>query len=371
MPTRLLAVAIGVLALVALPAAQSDLDDLMGRVLERREEDWKKLQQYILDEEETFQLVGPGALPIYGSKREYAWFPRDGIFIRSPLRADGVAIDEDTRAREETKWVERERRREKRRSEREAQDADLNKNAPPASSADEVTRSIEPQFVSAAYFLRFKFDPGQYALVGRDRFAGRDVLKIEYYPTKLFTEGRTRPNRRIREKDEQVEGKMNKTSLVTFWVDATENQILGYEFENVDLDFMKGRSLVRIDGIHASMRMGQPFAGVWLPELIEMRFELVLRPGPSTAATRSTTTIIASRLSRRECDEDANLNSQLPRAQLPIELGVAELGVGGLVAPKPLCARRGHRLRALGGLCTGDGDDRRDPCTRQPHDGGL
>ena len=60
---------------------------------------------------------------------------------------------------------------------------------------DGVREALEPGFVSAAYFLRFKFDPGQYALAGREQLEGRDVLRIEYYPTKLFNEGRTRPNR--------------------------------------------------------------------------------------------------------------------------------------------------------------------------------
>lgn len=275
MRTRILAVASAALVIVALPEAQSDLDELMERALARRGDNWKTLQQYVLDEDETFQLVGPGDLPIYGFTRQYSWFPRDGVFVRSPLRADGVAVDEGTRAREEAKWLENERQRDRRRAERASKDGVAVANAPPlTSSADVVTQSLEPQFVSASYFLRFNFEPGRYALVGREQFHGREALKIEYYPTTLAAEGRGRPNRRMRERDPGVERKMNKTSLVTFWVDHVERQILGYEFENIDLDFMRGRALVRIEGIHASMRMGQPFAGVWLPELIEMRFEL-------------------------------------------------------------------------------------------------
>ena len=44
----------------------------------------------------------------------------------------------------------------------------------------------QPEFVSSAYFLRFKFDAGRYALVGREQLEGQDVLRVEYYPTKLF-----------------------------------------------------------------------------------------------------------------------------------------------------------------------------------------
>ncbi len=278
MPSRFLAMALGVLVLAAAPAAQTDLDDLMARVLARREENWKKLQQYVLEERETFQLVGPGALPLYGFRREYSWFPRDGIFIRSPVRADGVAIDEDTRAREEAKFLEGERQREKRRAEQAAKGADADGGTSPSTSspppANAVAQSLEPQFVSAAYFLRFKFELGQYALVGRETLEGREALRIEYYPTQLFNEGRSRPNRKVREKDERVEGKMNKTSLITFWVDPSENQILAYDFENVGMDFLPGRTLVRVNGVRASMHMGQPFAGVWLPQVIEMRLEM-------------------------------------------------------------------------------------------------
>jgi hypothetical protein len=38
----------------------------MARVLERRDDNWKKLQQYVLEERETLQVIGPGASPLYG-----------------------------------------------------------------------------------------------------------------------------------------------------------------------------------------------------------------------------------------------------------------------------------------------------------------
>ena len=34
--------------------------------------------------------------------------------------------------------------------------------------------------------MDFKFEPGNYYLAGRDTLDGHDVLKIDYYPTKLF-----------------------------------------------------------------------------------------------------------------------------------------------------------------------------------------
>ena len=70
----------------------SDLDGLMQKVLARRDENWKKLQQYILDEDERVEVRGPSNLPVWGEKREYSWFIQDGYFIRSPIKADGVEV---------------------------------------------------------------------------------------------------------------------------------------------------------------------------------------------------------------------------------------------------------------------------------------
>jgi hypothetical protein len=272
-----LLVALGIVAGMASPSAQSDLDAFMARVLERRDENWKKLQQYILEEREAFQVIGAAGAPLYGFRREYAWFVREGFFIRSPLRADGVAIGDDERGRAEDEWLRRERRRERRRGERD--NAVPPAGGPSGSMEDVLRQSVEPRFVSAAYFLRFTFDPGQYALAGRESLDGRDVLRIEYYPTRMFVEGRMRPNRRLRERDPDVQDKLNKSALVTLWVDQAAHQILRYEFTNIDLDFLPARALVRVDAIDASMHMGQPFPGVWLPRSVGMRFDLTLATG--------------------------------------------------------------------------------------------
>jgi hypothetical protein len=178
-------------------AGATDLDAFMARVIEHRDDNWKKLQQYVLDERETFQLIGPGGSPLFGWRREYLWFPRDGLFIRSPLRVDGVEISEADRRKAEADWISKEQRRD---AHRDRQDASSDAPAMPdatAPTADGVRQALEPGFVSAAYFLKFNFDPGQYALVGRETLEGRPVVRIEYYPTKLFSEGRTRPTGRF------------------------------------------------------------------------------------------------------------------------------------------------------------------------------
>src|ERR1700733_210693 len=71
-------------------AGQNDLDAFMQQVVARRDDNWKKLQQYVLDEREDFDLRGPGNVRMWGEQRDYTWFIRDGFFIRSPVKFNGV-----------------------------------------------------------------------------------------------------------------------------------------------------------------------------------------------------------------------------------------------------------------------------------------
>ena len=59
--------------------------------------------------------------------------------------------------------------------------------------------------------------------------------------------------------------------MITLWVDPVEHQIVKYTFDNVGLDFLPGRWIVRFDDLRASMTMGRYFDSVWLPR--EIRFE--------------------------------------------------------------------------------------------------
>ena len=154
--------------------------------------------------------------------------------------------------------------------------------------------------MSEAYFMDFKFEPGNYYLAGREKLEGQDVLRIEYYPTRLF--GGDDDEKRRREDDEEGEGdegeersasaeleqdierKMNKTALVTLWVDPSEHQIVKYTFDNVWLDFLPAAWLVRVDDMRASMTMCQPFAGVWLPRGSHIRAGVTLANGSFEAA---------------------------------------------------------------------------------------
>ena len=287
-----LVVGLGVLAM-AVPRgaalqgpAQNDLDAFMQRVLTRRDDNWKKLQQYILEEQEQIDLKGPGHQSVWGEQREYSWYIRDGYFVRSPIKFNGVTIGDADRRKYESEFLDRQRRREQRwlrgRPAEEAPDRSADDRS--ASSVDGLIRQTrEPEFITSAYFLRFKFEEGKYALVGRESLDGRDVLRIEYYPAKLFLrqQRRAEADRYDPQKARtaELERMMNKVSVVTLWIDPSMHQILQYTFENVDADFLPAQWLVRVGDVRATMTMGQPFPDVWLPRGLDVTAAFTLAIG--------------------------------------------------------------------------------------------
>jgi hypothetical protein len=259
-------------------AAQSDLDAFMQRVLERRDDNWKKLQQYILDEREAIELRGPAGVLLWGDRRDFTWYVRDGFFVRSPLRANGLTIGEADRRAYEADYLRRAQRRDQRSSsprpgpEPSGESADGEEA--PTDVASLIRQTRQPQFISSAYFLRFRFDEGTYALVGRERIEDQDVLRIEYYPTNLFRQRRDRSG-----SDAAVRQLMNKVALVTLWVEPATHQIVKTTYDNVTFDFLPVPWLARVDTVRASMTMGQPFPGVWLPRALEVTAALTLALG--------------------------------------------------------------------------------------------
>lgn len=278
----------------ARPAGSSDLDAFMAKVLARREVNRTTLNQYILDETETFEILGPGRWPLHRMKRDFTWFARDGMHVRSPLRFNGVSVKEEARVHYEREWERRERGRQERKAknERENRAVIIGTEGVTIEGAGVPT---EPRFVSEAYFMDFKFEPGNYFLAGREALEGKSVLRIEYYPTRLFNDRddekrpremkqRSKEQQREDKAQEDIDRKMNKTALVTLWVDPAEHQIVKYTFDNVWLDFLPGSWLVRIDDLRASMTMGQPFPGVWLPRGMNIHAGLTLAAGSFEAS---------------------------------------------------------------------------------------
>ena len=157
-----------------------------------------------------------------------------------------------------------------------AGDSVVTVDAGPAST-DAVQAGLQPRFVSEAYFLDFQFEPGNYYFAGREDLAGREVVRIEYYPERLFSdEDDQSPGS---DRDESIEAGFDKTSLVTLWIDPEEYQIVKFTFDNVGLDFLPLRWLVRLDDLKASMVMGQPIEGVWLPEKVELTGKVTMASG--------------------------------------------------------------------------------------------
>ncbi|HUR32219.1 MAG TPA: hypothetical protein VM032_00375 [Vicinamibacterales bacterium] len=296
-PSRLVAHAVAAvlcLAAGATPRAQTDLDTFMQQVLAERDTNWKKLQQYILDEREQFDMRGPSAAPLWGERRDYTWYVRDRFFIRSPLKVNGAAVGEADRLKYEHEFLEREKRREAR-AQASAPGAPERGPAAPGDVDGLIRQSRQPQFISSAYFLRFRFDAGRYALVGREALEGREVLRIEYYPERLFTPDgrkerveelgtddrsrRDRGNEQSKSVDREMMRLMNKASKVTLWIEPVSHQILKYTFDDLGWNFFPGQWLAQMDGVTASMTMGQPFPEVWLPRGLEMHIRMQLAFG--------------------------------------------------------------------------------------------
>jgi hypothetical protein len=262
-------------------SAQTDLDAFMRQVLAQRDENWRKLQQYVLDEKEEIVLTGPARLSIWNERREFTWFVREGFFVRSPVKANGVTVGEADRRKYEDEYLARQKRRGRGTgrpgpggNDAPAQPSPTDEDAP--SGSDAILRQArQPEFISSAYFLRFRFEEGHYALAGREMLDGREVLRVEYYPDNLFR-GDTRPRGRGDRTDrgDLMEAEMrrmiNKVSLVTLWVEPSAHQIVKYTFNNIGFDFLPLPWLARVTDFHASMAMGQAFPDVWLPKNVEV-----------------------------------------------------------------------------------------------------
>ena len=286
------------------PPPTTDLDRFMAAALQRRDVDRQTLSDYVLDEVESFEVLGPGRVPFARTRYEFTWYVRDGIHVRSPVKVNGVPVSEAERRAYEDHWVKSEEGRRKFRTEREVKREQAGK--PPAVSVPSVN---EPRFVSESYFMDFMVEPGNYYLAGKENLDGHEVLKIDYLPMKLFNEDDSTSEdaeiRKEREKEkenakakapppdqrpasqeqkekkaeENIDRKMNKSSQVTLWVDPASHQIVKYTFDNVWMDFLPGGWFMKVDDLRASMQMGQPFPGVWLPHNLSIHAGLSIALG--------------------------------------------------------------------------------------------
>ena len=315
---------------------QSDVDRLMRQVLARGDANRIARRRYVFNEVERFAVTGPGGEAYRSFVREYVWYERDGVFVRSPVRIDGVAVGEADWRRYEASW----RAAEARRAGEGSDAADESCGAAPAAesagagadpgsadagradpgsanaagadpgsanaagadpgSADAggagpgSAADLQPRFLSASYWIDFEFEPGNYYFAGRERLAGRDVLRVEYYPERLFGERSRDDTECGRAAVFAVPGAheaLNKTALVTLWIDPEEHRIVRFAFDDAGFDFLPLRWLIRLDDLSASMTMGRPLDDdVWLPERIEASGVMTMASGSATVTYSRTFT---------------------------------------------------------------------------------
>ena len=220
------------------PAAEaSEIDQFMKQVLEQRTVNWEILQDYIFRENVVLDLKGINIPALESFRNEYLWFYRDGHLVRSLVQANGVKASTRDQASSEKQWVEKKGKGE-----------------------EHLTRDS---------FFEFEFEPGNYLFAGREEFEGHEVVVIEYYPTDKFfgddddevdvddVDDKDKANSEDDE-EEKYEEAFKKTSLVRMWVLPETHQLVKITFENVGLEFLPYRWLVRIDGIRASMILDTP-----------------------------------------------------------------------------------------------------------------
>lgn len=290
------AVALGAVVGAQAPAKdQTDLDRLMAAALKNRDDSWLRLHDYVLDERESMEVIGGDRIALHGFRREYSWSVREGYLVRRPVRANGVALSKEEQVRYEDEWLQEEKDREKRHLEQEAKKTEEQIDAP-VGVDDVVRQDARSRFMSEAYFMKFPFEAGNYYLVGRETLEGRPVLKVEYYPTRMFSDDKKedagkqaaaekpdpkRDRERAREQDveDRIERSLNKVTLVTLWVDAEEQQIVRFLFDNADFGFLPYRQVVRLEDLRGEMTMGRYFDGVWLPKQIRMTGAATLATG--------------------------------------------------------------------------------------------
>jgi hypothetical protein len=224
--------------LLLTPQIESDLDSFMEKVLKRREINWNELHGYVFSEKEILEIKGIKIPAIENFRREYVWFVRDGYLVRSPVRVNGVKVSKEEQAQAEDQWL---RSRKKRR--------------------DNVNREE---------FFTFKFQPGRYLFGGMQDYEGKKVALVEYYPP-IIEESRTgsgKSDRKEKEEEEKYGRMFEKTLRVSMLILPEEHQIVKFTFDNVGLEFLPARWLVRIDDLKASMVMDKPLGDVWLPKQI-------------------------------------------------------------------------------------------------------
>jgi hypothetical protein len=240
--------------LMTTPFGANDVGRLMEQAYRNRHASWQRLGAFSLREISRFEIEMPWMFPHsrHQSQQEYEWRVGD-VVVRRPLRRDGVAVGERERTTAEQAWRLQARDRRGVRDRRLAADGRRVDCLLPGTTAQ-----MEPKFIEDFYyFAEFTCAPGRFYVVGWERFAGREVVRIEYHPE----------DRDDEEADfaQRLFDGLRRTSLITFWVDAEAKQIVKYTVVSRDLDFLPARWLLQVEGLEATMEMAAVGDG-WLPK---------------------------------------------------------------------------------------------------------
>jgi len=223
-------------AAAAPPQSGTDLDELMREVLERRDANRDALARLEFSETETMRIRDQDTVaPIQSYVKEFVWGMRVGVFLRLPVRVNGVDVVPAEQGAAARAWQ--------------------------MGSGDSERELSTDGFYDWDSFFNFRFEPGNYYLAGREVFEGREVLRIEYYPTHLFS--------RAGEADGLI-GAFDRTTVVSMLVLPDERQIIAWTFENVGLEFLPARWLARVGTVDVSMVLDSGPDDTWLPREIRL-----------------------------------------------------------------------------------------------------
>jgi hypothetical protein len=214
----------------------NDLDAFMAKVLQKRAIDKNRLQDYICSEREEFEIKGENIAALESFRREYVWFVRDGYLVRSPVRINGVKVSAEEQKAGEDEWIK---------------------------SQKQAKRGYN---LDRESFFGFRFEPGRYLYAGEQQFEGRKVLAIDYCP-KINKDHKP-------EIKSNIANALEKSILVTMLIIPEEHQIVQMTFDNVSLDFLPVRWLMRLNDIKAYLIMDKPLGDVWLPREVSVNGSL-------------------------------------------------------------------------------------------------
>ena len=227
-------------------------------------------------------MRGPQRVPIWGERREYTWYIRDGFFVRSPLKFNGVAIGEAERQKFEADFLKQAQERDKRAAAAAASSLDgggitiQSGGSRPGHGAGDRHRAGRRRPDSAdaraavhlvRLFPALQVRRGQVRArrprdARRPRGAAHRVL-----PRAHVRRHRSPPQPRKATSDEEkardaeVQRLMNKVALVTLWVEPKAHQIVKYTFDNVGFDFLPAQWLVHVSDVKATMTVGPAVPG--------------------------------------------------------------------------------------------------------------